>query len=40
MEVIYGIRSTNTPQDRLSNRVAYLLMWDPQLYGFCPTQQL
>jgi hypothetical protein len=24
--VIYGIRSTNTPQDHLSSRVAYLLM--------------
>ncbi len=39
-EVIYGIRSTNTPQDHLSSKVAYLLIWDPQLYGFCPTQEL
>jgi len=28
---IYGIRSTNTPQDHLSSRVAYLLMWAPTL---------
>ena len=34
--VIHGIRSTNTPQDHLSSRVAYLLMWDPQFYWILP----
>jgi len=34
--VIHGIRSTNTPQDHLSSRVEYLLMWDPNLYWIVP----
>ena len=34
--VIHGIRSTNTPQDHLSSRVAYLLMWDPEFYWILP----
>ena len=34
--VIHGIRSTNTPQDHLSSRVAYLLMWDPHFYWILP----
>jgi len=34
--VIHGIRSTNTPQDHLSSRVAYLLMWSPHLYWVLP----
>jgi hypothetical protein len=34
--VIRGIRSTNTPQDHLSSRVEYLLMWDPDLYWIVP----
>jgi LssY C-terminus len=34
--VIHGIRSTNTPQDHVSSRVAYLLMLDPHFYWILP----
>jgi hypothetical protein len=34
--VIRGIRSTNTPQDHLTSRVAYLLPWDPGLFWILP----
>ena len=34
--VIRGIRSTNTPQDHLSSRAAYLMMWNPQFYWILP----
>jgi hypothetical protein len=34
--VIHGIRSTNTPQDHLSSRVAYLMMWNPDSYWILP----
>jgi hypothetical protein len=34
--IIHGIRSTNTPQDHLTSRMAYLLMWHPGSYWILP----